>query len=75
MTIPADTGRDKGKGGPQRYEDARMLLAKDVNAAVEGAIEGGADDIIVVDGHGGGNFFVMESLHTTDGADSYDLQG
>lgn len=58
----ADTGRDTNMSGP-RYEAARLLLTEDVNAAVQGAIDGGATDIIVNDGHGSGSNFVMEALH------------
>lgn len=57
-----DTGRDTNMSGP-RYEAARMLLTEDVNAAVQGAMDGGATDIIVNDGHDGGSNFVMEKLH------------
>ncbi|MDO9541840.1 MAG: M55 family metallopeptidase [Kiritimatiellia bacterium] len=57
-----DTGRDTNMSGP-RYEAARLLLTEDVNAAVQGALDGGATDIIVSDGHGTGSNFVMEKLH------------
>jgi len=40
----------------------RRLMA-DLNAAVEGAKEAGADTIYVVDGHGGANSFIKELLH------------
>ena len=46
-----------------RYEtEGRRLLTAEVNAAVQGAIDGGADDIWVVDGHGSGCNFVVEDL-------------
>ncbi|MDD5483051.1 MAG: M55 family metallopeptidase [Kiritimatiellae bacterium] len=57
-----DTGRDTNRSGP-RYEAARLLLTEDVNAAVQGALDGGAGEIIVNDGHGGGSNFVMANLH------------
>lgn len=57
-----DSGRDSNMSGP-RYEAARLLLTEDVNAAVQGALDGGATEIIVNDGHGGGSNFVMEALH------------
>lgn len=53
-----DTGR--------QYEEARHLLTMEVNAAVEGALAGGAEEIVVMDAHGGGWFgvnFLMEELH------------
>ena len=36
------------------YEKAKALLTREVNAAVEGFLEGGADEILVADGHGWG---------------------
>lgn len=43
------------------YEQARQLLTAETNAAVEGLYEGGATDILVVDGHGPGAI-VFEQL-------------
>ena len=34
------------------YKTFRQIMAGDVNAAVQGAIEGGATDIVVSDSHG-----------------------
>lgn len=36
------------------YETARELITKETNAAIEGLIEAGAKEILVVDGHGYG---------------------
>jgi len=36
------------------YEVARELLTREVNAAIEGLLEAGADEFLVVDGHGYG---------------------
>jgi len=36
------------------YEAARELLTQEVNAAVEGFFAGGADEVVVADGHGQG---------------------
>lgn len=44
------------------YEHAKRLLTAEVNAAVEGMLEMGVDDILVVDGHGPGGI-VFEELH------------
>lgn len=44
------------------YEAARKLLTAEVNAAVEGMIEEGVDDILVCDGHGPGAI-AFEELH------------
>jgi len=54
------TGRDII--GPE-YEKARHLLTLDVNSAVEGALAAGAEEIVVLDGHGGGYNFIIEELH------------
>ena len=47
------------------YEKAREWLTADVNAAVQGAIEGGATEILVADGHGANNAtnLIYEKLH------------
>ncbi|MBZ5494943.1 MAG: M55 family metallopeptidase [Acidobacteriia bacterium] len=37
------------------YEEARISLTADVNAAIAGLKAGGATEIVVVDGHGSGN--------------------
>lgn len=43
------------RGYPGRYyELGRELLTQEVNAAIEGLWQGGADDIVVSDGHGAG---------------------
>jgi len=36
------------------YENAKELLSKEINAAVEGFLEGGATEILIADGHGSG---------------------
>jgi len=48
--------------GPE-YEHARRLLTQDVNAAVQGALEAGAVEVVVNDGHDGGHNFITEELH------------
>jgi D-amino peptidase len=49
------------RGGP-RFEECRKLLMEDINAAVEGAFEGGAAHVTVLDSHGGGKNFLPELL-------------
>lgn len=44
------------------YIKACELLMDDTNAAADGAFAGGADEVVVVDGHGGGNNFIKERL-------------
>ena len=45
------------------YQESRHLLVGDVNAVVQGALDGGADDVLVLDAHGSGFNFVPEDLH------------
>jgi len=44
------------------YELARAELMKDVNAAIAGYYDAGAEKVYVVDGHGGGTNFIKEML-------------
>ena len=44
------------------WQTARKLLVGDVNAAIAGAFEGGADEVLVSDGHGGGFNFILEEM-------------
>lgn len=43
------------------YEEARALLTGEVNAAIEGLLQSGVEDILVIDGHGAGGI-VYEQL-------------
>jgi D-amino peptidase len=49
-----------GKG---EYERGRMLLTREVNAAIEGAYEGGADQVIVNEAHSIMRNLFTEELH------------
>jgi D-amino peptidase len=44
------------------YPRFRKLMTGDVNAAVRGAYDGGADEVIVADGHSGGRNILIEDL-------------
>ncbi len=57
VSFASQTGNDS-----KYYEAAKKLLTAEVNAAVEGALAAGANDIIVWDGHGCGAI-EFESLH------------
>jgi len=46
------------------FEKICRLLTEEVNAAVEGAIEAGADEVVVHDGHGLGYNIDVELLHS-----------
>jgi len=45
------------------YNRARLWMTQDVNAAIEGALEAGATEIIVNDSHGGMRNILIETLH------------
>ncbi len=45
------------------YERARSRMTREVNAAVEGALAAGAEEVIVNDAHGGMRNLVPEELH------------
>jgi len=51
--------------GGSLYAEARHLLTQEVNAAVEGALAGGATEVLVRDGHGAnsGYNFIFNELH------------
>lgn len=49
--------------GNQNYYRARHLMTQEVNAAVEGAIEAGAEEIVVSDSHGSMRNILIEELN------------
>ncbi len=49
--------------GARDYEWARTMMALDANAAVEGALEGGASEIVVADAHDGMRNLRLNELH------------
>ncbi|MFA6110255.1 MAG: M55 family metallopeptidase [Candidatus Latescibacterota bacterium] len=55
--------KQTGPANPEAYNEARRLLMGDVNAAVEGCLEGGATRITVLDGHGCPYNMVPELMH------------
>ena len=44
------------------YTRFRKVMTGDVNAAIEGALRGGADEVVVADGHSGGYNILVENL-------------
>ena len=48
------------KRGEPQYEAARHWLTSDINAAVAGAFDAGATEVIVNDGHGGAPHMVLD---------------
>ncbi|MFA5552398.1 MAG: M55 family metallopeptidase [Trueperaceae bacterium] len=49
--------------GAAEYDMAKRLMTLEVNAAVEGAIEAGADQVVVCDGHANRQNLLPELLH------------
>src|ERR671911_3181502 len=51
--------------GPQgfEYQRFREFMTQEVNAAIEGALAGGATQIVVSDSHGNGQNLLIEKLH------------
>ncbi len=45
------------------YQAYRRLMTAEVNAAIEGAVEAGVQEIVVNDGHAGGHNLVLEQLN------------
>ena len=45
------------------YQEARHLLMADIAAVVEGCRDAGADEVVVMDGHGGGFNFIPSEMH------------
>ena len=48
--------------GSPEYQAARKYLCGDVNAAVAGAFDGGATEVVVRDGHGGGFNLILDLM-------------
>lgn len=53
---------DHTRPGSLYYDAARKLLTAEINAAVEGLIEAGTEEVLVIDGHGPGAV-QFEDLH------------
>src|SRR5262249_54883795 len=49
-------------GKPEYLARGRQLMTGDVNAAVNGVFEGGADEVVVSDGHWDGRNILIEDL-------------
>jgi len=57
------SGDDQISGEGPGYERGRRLMADDTNAAIRGALAGGATDVLVNDSHGGQRNLRLEDLH------------
>ncbi len=60
--ITGVTTWDHVTPGHAEYARFRRLMTQDVNAAVRGAFEAGADEILVADGHWNGSNILIEEL-------------
>ncbi len=60
--ITGVTTWDHVTPGHAEYGRFRRLMTQDVNAAIRGAAEAGADEIIVADGHWNGSNILIEEL-------------
>jgi D-amino peptidase len=61
--ISGISGDDQLSGGGAEYGRSRKLMAEDLNAAVRGALDAGATDILVNDSHGGQRNLLPEDVH------------
>jgi D-amino peptidase len=59
--MPPEYG--DGPSSTAEYERARARMTREVNAAIEGALAGGADEVIVNDSHDGMRNLIAEDLH------------
>jgi D-amino peptidase len=60
--ITGVTTWDQVTPGHAEYARFRRLMTQDVNAAIRGAMEAGADEILVADGHWNGSNILIEEL-------------
>jgi D-amino peptidase len=60
--ITGVTTWDQVTPGHAEYARFRKLMTQDVNAAIRGACEAGADEVIVADGHWNGSNILVEEL-------------
>jgi len=60
--ITGVTNWDQVDPGHAEYARFRRLMTGDVNAAIRGASDSGADEILVTDGHGFGTNILLEEL-------------
>jgi len=60
--ITGVTNWDQVMPGHAEYARFRKMMTQDVNAAIRGAVEAGADEVIVADGHWDGSNILIEEL-------------
>ena len=60
--ISGVVGDDQTSAGQPEYSRSRKLMAEDANAAIRGAFEGGATEVVVNDSHGSQRNLLPEDL-------------
>jgi D-amino peptidase len=60
--ITGVVNADHTTPGHPEYERFRRLMTADVNAAISGAVDGGADEVVVSDGHNTATNILIEEL-------------
>lgn len=63
QVIPPEIAAGAQKSSTVEYERARMRMTREVNAAIEGALAGGATEVIVNDSHDGMRNIIVDELH------------
>ncbi|MFQ5886494.1 MAG: M55 family metallopeptidase [Anaerolineae bacterium] len=61
--ISGVVSSEQTHSGDKEYERARKLMTEEANAAIEGALVGGASEIVVNDAHGEGRNILIEGLN------------
>ena len=60
--VAGITKWDQCTGGHAMYAEGRKLYTEEINAAVRGAFDGGATEVVVMDCHGAGKGWTFNSL-------------
>ncbi len=60
--VSGITKWEQVEGGSPMFEEGRRLYTEEINAAVRGAFDGGATDVLVMDCHGAGKGWTFNSL-------------
>jgi D-amino peptidase len=61
QVMPPEVGSNPSS--QTEYDRARLRMTREVNAAIEGALEAGAEEVIVNDSHDGMRNLIPEELH------------
>ena len=63
QVMPPEVAGGDEPSSTVEYERARARMTREVNAAIEGALAGGAEEVVVNDSHDGMRNLVPEELH------------